>query len=123
MQIFYRILFYALLPLAVIVAVSKGLSYFPAVVTCSIKDYTGWDCPGCGGQRAVDAIIKGKFKDAFYYNQLIYFYLGVIIYMYVLFVENYILKNKRFMQRFGFSNTFAFLFVGIILFFFIIRNV
>lgn len=123
MRIFYRILLYVILPLGILIAISKGLNYFPIVVTCSIKDYTGWDCPGCGGQRAIDAIVKGKFKEAFYYNQLIYFYLGVLIYIYVLFVEYYILKNKEFMKRFGFSNAFAFFLIAVISFFFILRNI
>ncbi|MDM1045317.1 DUF2752 domain-containing protein [Myroides sp. 1354] len=123
MRIFFRILLYAVFPLGILLIVVKGLSSFPVIVNCSIKDYTGWDCPGCGGQRAVDAIVQGKFKDAFYYNQLIYIYLSVIAYIYVLFVEYYLLKNKRFMQRYGFSTRFAFLFIVIIFLFFIIRNI
>lgn len=123
MRIFYRVLLYVLVPLGTLLIVSKGLNYFPIVVTCSIKEYTGWDCPGCGGQRAFDALVKGKFKEAFLFNPLIYFYLGVLLYMYVLFAESYLLKNKRFMKRFGFSTAFAYIFILLIIFFFIIRNI
>ncbi|MBB1148998.1 DUF2752 domain-containing protein [Myroides sp. NP-2] len=123
MRIFYRILLYVFLPLGLILAFVKGFTSVPAIVTCSIKDYTGLDCPGCGGQRAIDAIVKGELKQAFYYNQLIFVYLGVFAYIYVLFVETYVFKNKTFKQRFGFSNSFAYGFLGLILLFFIIRNV
>ncbi|MGS4346777.1 DUF2752 domain-containing protein [Myroides odoratus] len=123
MRIFYRVLLYVLVPLGTLLIVSKGLNYFPIVVTCSIKEYTGWDCPGCGGQRALDALVKGKFKEALLFNPLIYFYLGVLLYMYVLFAESYLLKNKEFMKRFGFSTAFAYIFILLIVFFFIIRNI
>lgn len=123
MRIFYRILFYVILPLGIILAFVKEFNSFPVIVTCSIKDYTGLDCPGCGGQRAIASILKGEIRQAFYYNPLIYVYLGVFAYIYVLFVETYVMKNKTFTQRFGFSNAFAYGFLGLILLFFIIRNI
>lgn len=123
MRIFYRILCYIGIPLGIVIALVKGVNKFPVVVTCTIKNYTGLDCPGCGGQRAIDALVQGKFKDAFYYNPLIYFYLGIFIYMYVLLVETYGLKNKRIMQKFGFSTKFALFFILVIFLFFIIRNI
>jgi len=98
------------------------LNGFPVVATCVVKNYTGLDCPGCGGQRAIDSIIKGEFKEAFYYNQLIYFYIGIIGYIYVLVIETYVLRNKKVIQRFGFSNRFAFIFILLIVGFFIVRN-
>ncbi|MGG5505204.1 MULTISPECIES: DUF2752 domain-containing protein [unclassified Myroides] len=122
MRIVYRILCYLVLPLLVGVLLMKGFNSFPITVTCSIKDYTGLDCPGCGGQRAIDALLKGEWKQAFYYNPLIYVYLGVFIYIYILFVETYLVQNKVFKQRFGFANWFVVGFIGLILLFFIIRN-
>lgn len=121
-RIVYRILCYLVVPLLVGVIVRNGFNSFPITVTCSIKDYTGLDCPGCGGQRAIDALLKGKLKQAFYFNQLIYVYLGVLGYIYILFVETYLIKNKVFKQRFGFANWFVISFISLILLFFIIRN-
>ncbi|WP_413512695.1 DUF2752 domain-containing protein [Myroides odoratus] len=123
MRIFYRILYYLIIPLGIVFAIVKGLNNFPVVVTCTIKEYTGLDCPGCGGQRAVASLLHGKFKEAFYYNPLIYFYLGVFIYIYVLFVETYGLKNKEFMRKLGFSKRFPLFFILVIGLFFIIRNI
>ena len=37
---------------------------------CSIKLITGWDCPGCGSQRAVHALLHGRFAEAWHYNPL-----------------------------------------------------
>lgn len=122
MRILYRILCYIIIPFISGLVLLKVLNGFPVVATCVVKNYTGLDCPGCGGQRAIDSIIKGEFKEAFYYNQLIYFYISIIGYIYVLVIETYVLKNREIMQRFGFSNRFAFIFILLIAGFFIIRN-
>jgi len=43
-------------------------SWFPQ---CPFKMLTGLDCPGCGSQRAVHAILHGEFRQAFYHNALL----------------------------------------------------
>lgn len=35
---------------------------------CFIHVVTGWDCPGCGSQRAVHALLHGDFRGAFAAN-------------------------------------------------------
>ena len=35
---------------------------------CPFKEVTGWDCPGCGGQRALHALLHGDFERAFRFN-------------------------------------------------------
>lgn len=37
---------------------------------CSFKLITGWDCPGCGSQRAVHALLHGHFAEAWHFNPL-----------------------------------------------------
>jgi hypothetical protein len=37
---------------------------------CSLKEATGYHCPGCGGTRAVHALLYGRIGMAFYYNPL-----------------------------------------------------
>lgn len=39
---------------------------------CLIKALTGYDCPFCGFQRSVLALIRGDFVVAFNYNPFIY---------------------------------------------------
>lgn len=39
---------------------------------CLLKAITGFDCPFCGFQRSVWALLRGDFSDAFLYNPYIY---------------------------------------------------
>ncbi|NGM66204.1 DUF2752 domain-containing protein [Sphingobacterium sp. SGR-19] len=43
-------------------------SWFPQ---CPFKALTGFDCPGCGSQRAVHAILHGDFREALHHNALL----------------------------------------------------
>jgi len=55
-------------------------SFFPA---CPVKALTGFDCPGCGSQRAIHALLNGNFKAALYSNPLLMLlmpYLAVNLY-------------------------------------------
>lgn len=35
------------------------------LLTCPFKSITGLDCPGCGFQRSIIALLKGDFTQAF----------------------------------------------------------
>ena len=37
---------------------------------CPSKVLTGWDCPGCGGLRAVNDLTYGRIDDAWHSNAL-----------------------------------------------------
>ncbi len=39
---------------------------------CTFKVLTGWDCPGCGSQRAFHAMLHGHVFEAFGYNPAIF---------------------------------------------------
>lgn len=41
--------------------------YFPR---CVFNALTGWQCPGCGSQRAVHALLSGDFAAAWSFNPL-----------------------------------------------------
>ena len=43
--------------------------FFPR---CPIKMMTGVDCPGCGSQRALHALLDGRFAEAFAFNPLLF---------------------------------------------------
>lgn len=43
-------------------------AWFPK---CPFKAVTGLDCPGCGSQRAIHALLHGHFGEAMRYNVLI----------------------------------------------------
>lgn len=51
---------------------------------CPFKMLTGYDCPGCGSQRAIHALLNGDMGSAFKHNPLLiiglpYMILGLII--------------------------------------------
>lgn len=35
---------------------------------CVVKALTGYDCPSCGGQRALHALLHGRVGEAFLFN-------------------------------------------------------
>lgn len=39
---------------------------------CLIKMVTGYDCPSCGGQRALHALLNGEISKAFWFNPFLF---------------------------------------------------
>lgn len=46
---------------------------------CSFKLLTGYDCPGCGFQRALHALLHGQVADAWAYNPFVFFAVPVAL--------------------------------------------
>ncbi|MFO7702012.1 MAG: DUF2752 domain-containing protein [Psychroflexus maritimus] len=46
---------------------------------CIFNSYTGYQCPGCGGQRAFHELLHGNFSQAFQLNPLIFVVLFVVL--------------------------------------------
>ncbi|WP_437920562.1 DUF2752 domain-containing protein [Sphingobacterium sp. LRF_L2] len=46
---------------------------------CPVKGLTGLDCPGCGSQRAIHALLHGDFMQAFHYNALVIPFIPYIV--------------------------------------------
>lgn len=40
---------------------------------CMFKLITGYDCPGCGSQRALHAVLNGRFAEAWTANPFVFF--------------------------------------------------
>ncbi|MDE6332354.1 MAG: DUF2752 domain-containing protein [Muribaculaceae bacterium] len=40
---------------------------------CVLKVVTGFDCPGCGAQRALHALLHGHICEAWSYNPFLFF--------------------------------------------------
>ncbi len=62
-------------------------SFDPEVSTwmprCSLKALTGYDCPGCGSQRALHAVLQGDIAAAWRYNSFIFFLFPVGVFYFV----------------------------------------
>ncbi|WP_221390419.1 DUF2752 domain-containing protein [Dyadobacter sp. NIV53] len=52
---------------------------------CLLKAATGWDCWGCGGQRAFHQLLHGNFRQALHLNALVF--PVVLLFGYILFSE------------------------------------
>ncbi|MGB3454664.1 MAG: DUF2752 domain-containing protein [Moheibacter sp.] len=115
---------------AIAIATVAGLFYFyffdPAdtkniYVSCTFKNLTGWDCAGCGGQRAFHELLHFDILGALRYNALF-----VILFPYALilvyFTARQFITKKPFPKSFWFSNKMALIFVAVLLVFMIIRN-
>ncbi len=50
---------------------------------CLFKTLTGYDCPSCGGQRALHAMLNGNLRTAFMFNPFLFVaipYIGAVAY-------------------------------------------
>lgn len=46
---------------------------------CIFKSLTGWDCPGCGTQRAIHAMASGDISAAWNFNPMLFFAIPLVI--------------------------------------------
>lgn len=86
---------------------------------CFIKFATGYDCPGCGSQRAIHALLHGDVATAFRYNGLLVVSLPAILYLAVV-----TLGRKRWenLYRKSTSNIVIYTVLVIIILWMIVRN-
>ncbi len=59
---------------------------------CPFRLLTGWNCPACGLQRALHALLHGRFAEALSYN---YFFVVSIPYVIALFVAEALKRIPR----------------------------
>ena len=60
----------------VFIVIQYLYSHNPAISPspkCLFKVLTGYDCPGCGSQRALYAIAHGRLSEAWHLNKFIFF--------------------------------------------------
>ena len=64
----------ALQSAAIVTAAVCTISLLPerALPKCPVKYMTGYDCPGCGLQRACRCMVRGQISDAVSANALIF---------------------------------------------------
>lgn len=57
---------------------SEGISQW--MVPCPVKAWTGWDCPGCGFQRSLWALVQGDVAESWaHYPALIPFLITLVL--------------------------------------------
>ncbi|RQP13973.1 MAG: DUF2752 domain-containing protein [Chryseobacterium sp.] len=95
-----------------------AVSFFPR---CPFKTLTGWDCPGCGSQRAVHELLHGNLRNAFRYNPLM---VAAVPYVSVGLVFNCdrVRSKCPAARKLLFGRTAIYTILMIIIVFFILRN-
>ena len=79
-------------------------------IGCPIHYATGISCPGCGMTRAVFALLRLRFADAFHYHPLVYA---------LPFALAFYLLRKRFSKRA--NQIFLFTFIAIFVIIYLVR--
>ena len=90
-------------------------------VPCPIKYSTGYDCPGCGSQRAIHQIFHFNFYNAFRLNPLMVLSLPLIIYGLGLAIWNWVF-DTRYRVKLFYSNVFIYTYFGLVILYWIARN-
>lgn len=67
---------------------------FRFYIPCLFHSFTGFYCPGCGITRCILSLLSGDFKQAFFYNMLVFIYIPFFLIYFCYKVYIYIL-NKR----------------------------
>lgn len=86
--------------------------------SCPLREFSGYLCPGCGGQRALHELLHFRLHEAFQFNAL--FVLG--IFYCLLLWGTYFWKEKYFFYHFLRSKPFILFIVLAVIFYGIVRN-
>lgn len=126
MKKYILLIFVILLPLLVMFSYyyffsTDGVTY--SGKACDFYGLTGWDCPGCGGQRALYYLLHGYPLKALRFNALFVVLLPAFFYLYYVCVQVYIMKNNKYESSIVFTLTYAIWLLGPIFIFFLIRNI
>lgn len=50
---------------------------------CTFKLLSGYDCPGCGSQRALHAMLHGEIAQAWHFNPMVFFAVPLAAYYFI----------------------------------------
>jgi hypothetical protein len=91
-NIFWLVLFLLLMVGGIVVYTLFDPNKSVWMPKCPFRLLTGWNCPACGLQRALHALLHGKFTEALSYN---YFFVVSIPYVIALFVAEALKRIPR----------------------------
>jgi len=88
---------------------------------CPFKLISGYNCPGCGSQRAIHQLLHGNIGSAFSLNPLMVLSIPLILYGLGTRAYNYIFETSHRVKIF-YSNIFIYSYFGIAIAYWIVRN-
>nr|AAS87345.1 hypothetical protein [uncultured Gammaproteobacteria bacterium] len=91
-------------------------SFYPF---CAFHRLTGWQCPGCGGLRAVHHLLHGEVVTAFRFNQLVVLALPCVAWFTV---RRWLRGPQRGKYSHQAQARWAWFALGILIVFWIVRN-
>lgn len=91
-------------------------------IPCVFKHVTGYNCSGCGTQRALHCLLHLEIEKAWYYNAFFVFFLPYYLYLTYVFIETYIVKRSV-PDSFFLHKKFVIPFVILLIVFAILRNI
>lgn len=117
---FAGLVFAAMSVIVAVLSVSTPLNILCIVPKCDFHALTGMYCPGCGGTRAVIALLNGNWVHSFLYHAFVPYF--VILYIVFMARGTLAILTKGKFQYMRFYNGYIFLGVAIILIQFIVKN-
>ena len=88
---------------------------------CPFKLISGYNCPGCGSQRAIHQLLHGNLISAFKLNPLMVVSLPLIFYGLGTRAYNYIFESSHRVKIF-YSNLFIYSYFSIAVIYWVLRN-
>ena len=96
-------------------------THYSIMPKCPVKLMTSLDCPGCGFQRALHALLHGRVVEAIHYNLFLIVAIPLTIAWWI--INKYVYK-KRMPQKYLYINSFLIYFYICCYFaWFVIRNI
>ena len=92
---------------------------FPA---CPFHKYVGLDCPGCGSQRAIHALLHGNILLAANYNLLLVISLPFLLVHFGLKIYSYFTKQDK-TWKFWYKPSTPKIIFAIVIVFWVLRNI
>lgn len=96
---------------------TESSKYMPK---CVIKTLTGYDCPSCGSQRALHAMLNGEVKEAILLNPFIFLLLPYLVLLLLTTISKsrLALKIRPYVQ----NRKVAYIYIGFYFTWWIVRN-
>lgn len=88
---------------------------------CPFKLLSGYNCPGCGSQRAIHQLLHGNLVDAFRLNPLMVLSIPLIVYGLGTKFYNFIFET-RYRVKLFYSNIFIYAYFAIAVVYWVVRN-